>query len=104
MDVGAEPSEQAAELALPNLVLERMRACIGLGQLRRVEAAQRIGRKISEHAERPVDILEDAFAVRCRPCPDQRGAPLVPDRGKIANANAPEIKATSSSYLSTMCR
>ena len=63
MNIGAEPREQAAKLAAPDFVLQRMLTRIGLCQLRRVEAAQRIGREISEHAERPMHILEDAFAV-----------------------------------------
>jgi hypothetical protein len=63
MHIAAQPSEQATEIATAYLGLERMIAFVGFGELRGIEAAERVGREIAEHAERPMNILQHAFTI-----------------------------------------
>src|SRR4029450_5983218 len=71
MDIGAQPCEQAAKFAAADFVIKGMLARVTFRELRRIKATQCIGRKISEHTERPMHILKHAFAVGFRRCPDQ---------------------------------
>ena len=64
MDVGAQPVEQAGELAAGELLIQRreLRAQ-ALVQLGGDDRAQRVRREVAERADSPVDVLQAALQV-----------------------------------------
>src|SRR5258708_2397107 len=92
VDILAQPAQQAFEMAAANFFGKRVLALIGFRQLRGIEAAQRIGRKIAEHAEAPMHVLQDAFAIRGGSGSDQSRAALIPYRAQLGNGEVARQK------------
>ena len=63
MHVTVQPCQQMLELAAIKVPGQAMGSLICLCQLRCIQAADRVGRKISEHADGPVRILQHSIAV-----------------------------------------
>src|SRR5258706_9313242 len=85
MDICPEPGKQAGKLSAADFLPHRVGALISLRKLRGVEAAERIGREIPEHAQRPVDILQHAVLIGGGLRAQKRGAALVPDVRQVAH-------------------
>src|SRR5215472_2445140 len=78
VDVFAQPRPQRRELAPRDLIVERVSARIGLDELSRIKATERIGREIPEHAARPVAVLKNAHEIGLGRCAQELDARFVP--------------------------
>ena len=86
MNLGAQPGEQAAIVALREGLIEP--AQVGLGpseELGRVEIAQRVGWKVADEPGTPVNVLKAAFGVVARLDAQGLLVLLVPGRRQLAN-------------------
>src|SRR4029077_13646984 len=78
VNMRSEPAEESCERTLGNLLLKRMSPRVGCNELGRVEAADRIGRKITEHPAGPMTVLEHTLEIGLRVHADKISALLVP--------------------------
>ena len=71
MNIAVEPCQQMLELTAFEVTGQAMGCLIRFCQIRRIQAADRVRRKIAEHTHRPVRILKHSISIACRCVPEQ---------------------------------